>query len=184
MSNTFSTFKEHSDEVTEWLRGEFAVARSGQASLAVLDKVKVDAYGADTALEHIATVSIEDARTIRIAPWDGSLTKHIESALFAANLGLSIAVDNAGVRVIFPELTEETRKQTVKHLKDKYEEARVRIKNIREKTVKEIDQLHKDGEITEDEHFQQKEELQKLMVGVNANLEAMFKKKERDILNI
>jgi len=184
MAYDFSSFKTQTVDVLTWLKHEFTGVRSGQATPALLDKVQVDAYGVKSPIEHVATVSIEDPKTLRIAPWDTGMIKPIESAIAAANLGISTATDNIGVRVIFPDLTEETRKNTVKLLKDRYEEARIRIKHVREKTLNDIQEKEKAGDISEDERFTLKEQLQKLTDDVNNTLEDVFKKKEQEIMNM
>ena len=184
MAYDFSSAKDALEEVGGWLKGEYIAIRSGQATPALLDKVQVDSYGSKSPIGHVATVSIEDPRTLRIAPWDKEMIKEIESAVAAANLGVSVGSDDAGVRVSFPEMTEENRKNTVKLLKDRLEEGRVRIKNAREKAWNEVQQKEKDGEVSEDEKFGAKEELQKLVDAANNELEAIFKKKEEEILTV
>ncbi|MDP3989306.1 MAG: ribosome recycling factor [bacterium] len=184
MAYDFSSFKKESGDVHTWLRQEFVGLRSGVANPALLDKVQVDAYGARTPIEHVASISSEDPRTLRIAPWDSSMIQPIEHAIAAANLGISTATDERGVRVIFPELTEETRKHTVKILKDRYEEARIRVKHIREKTWSDIQEKEKEGEISEDERFALKDQLQKVTDEANSTLEDEFRKKENEIMNV
>ena len=125
---------------------------------------------------------MEDARTLRVVPWDKSLVKGIEKAIGAANLGLSVATDDLGIRVIFPQLTTETREKLVKVLKEKLEEARITARKEREKIWDDIQRQEKEGKMTEDERFRAKEELQKIVDETNKNLEALFEKKEKEVM--
>lgn len=184
MAYDFSSTKAALAEVHTWLKNEFSGIRSGQATPALLDKVQVDSYGSRSPIAHVATVSIEDPRSLRIAPWDKGMIKVIEGAIAAANLGVSTASDDMGVRVIFPELNEETRKNIVKMLKDRFEEARIRVKTAREKTWSAIQQEEKDGVLSEDDKFRLKDELQKMVDTANADLESAFKKKEQEIMTV
>src|SRR3989344_4149221 len=104
MSYDFSLFKKGASGVAEWLSGEFSGIRTGRATATLLDTVLVESYGSKTALKHLANIAVEDARSLRITPWDNSLVKGIETAIATANLGVSTVPDASGVRVIFPEL--------------------------------------------------------------------------------
>jgi ribosome recycling factor len=142
----------------------------------VLDGVSVSSYGSYMPLKNVANISIEDPKTLRIAPWDKSQIKDIEKAIISENLGLSVATDDMGIRVIFPQLTTETRQKLVKVLKEKLEEARITVRRERETVLGEMSLL------TEDEKFRAKEELQKIIDETNANLEAIFEKKEKEVM--
>ena len=109
MAYDFSTLDKNIKETDEWLTREFSGIRTGRATPAILDSVKADVYGTRTALIQIGTVSIEDARTLRVIPWDKSLNKAVEKAITEADLGVSVATDDQGLRVLFPELTAERR---------------------------------------------------------------------------
>jgi len=130
----------------------------------------------------VASISIEDPKTLRIAPWDKSQIKEVEKAIVASNLGLSTAVDDSGVRVIFPQLTTETRQKLIKVLKEKLEEARITVRQERERVWEEVQKLEKEGKLTEDEKFRAKDDLQKIIDETNKNLEAVFTKKEREVI--
>ncbi len=173
--------KKRLTEVTEWLQGEFAAIRTGQASPALLDGVKVESYGAYMPLNQVGSVGTEDARTLRITPWDVSQIAGIERAIQEANLGVSVATDSAGIRVIFPELTVERRAQLQKLAKSKLEDARIRVRSVRDDAMKEIEKKLKDGDISEDDKFSQKEIVQKVVDGVNISLETLFNQKEREL---
>lgn len=180
----FKTFKNSIEEIKEWLRGEFSTVRTGRSNPAVLDRVQVDAYGSRMAIKELATVSIEDARTIRVAPWDTSQIKAIEKAVTDAELGLSVVVDEKGLRLIFPELTGERRDQLVKVVKDKHEDARVRLKNERQKVIDDIEKKERANEIAEDDKFRLKDEVQKMIDAAHTDFERMLAEKEKDIKTV
>ena len=132
-------------------------------------------------INQCASIGIEDARVIRVTPYDKSQAKEIEKAITAANLGVSVAVDDKGVRIFFPELTGEKREAFVKSAKLKLEDARVNIRSIRDETVKDIEAKEKEGGMGEDDKFRFKAEMQKLIDEGNKNLETLFEKKEKEI---
>ncbi len=182
MQYNFTTFKTELKKVEEFLGKEYRELNIGRASPMVLDSISVESYGAWVPLKNVATVSIEDPKTLRIAPWDKSQVKEIEKAINVANLGLSVATDDMGIRVIFPQLTTETRQTLAKVLKEKLEESRITVRREREKISKDIEEKEKLGEMTEDEKFRAKDELQKIIDEVNKNLEASFEKKEKEVM--
>lgn len=184
MSFDISAFVKRSKEVEDWLVKEFSGIRTGQASLALLDSVRVESYGSRMPLQQIASLSVEDARTIRVAPWDQSQSTAIEKALAEADLGLSVVGGSGGVRVIFPELTGERRTQLVKLAKQKYEEARVSLRSARDDVLKEIDQAMKEGNLSEDEKFRTKDSVQKVVDDTNRALEGLFTQKESQITTV
>lgn len=173
--------KKRLNEVREWLQKEYAGIRTGQASPALLDSVKVESYGSLMPVNQVANIASEDARTLRVAPWDSSLISAIERAIQDANLGVSLATDSAGVRVIFPELTVERRAQLQKLAKSKLEDARIRVRAVRDDIMKYIDKREKDGDISEDERFSQKETTQKSVDEANKALEQTFEQKEKEL---
>lgn len=151
--------------------------------MAVLDTIHVEAYGSMMPVNQLANISIEDPRTIRIAPWDSSVTKAIEKAITQSNLGLSAAVDDKGLRLFFPELTGERRSMLVKVAKEKLEEARIALRKERESAWDTIQSQEKDGAISEDDKFRAKDEMQKHIDEGNKVLESLFEKKEQEIMN-
>jgi ribosome recycling factor len=181
MSYNFSNFKTRAGEVADWLSKEYSSIRTGKASPLILDNVFADSYGTKTPIKHIAAITVEDAKTLRVTPWDRANVKAVESAIAAANLGLSTAPDSTGIRVIFPELTSERRQQFIKIIKDKMEDARISLRKEREKAWNEIQDKEKDGEMSEDEKFGGKDELQKLVDEWNGKLEDIAAKKEKEI---
>lgn len=182
MTYDLSNLKDELKKVEEWLPNEYSRIHTGQASPVFLDAVLVESYGSHVQIKNIASISIEDPKTLRISPWDKNQTKDIEKAIGSSNLGLSVSVDNQGLRVSFPPLTAETREQMVKVLKEKLEEARISIRLAREKVWDDIQQKARDGQIPEDNKFKLKDELQKFVDGANKKLETLFEKKEKDLL--
>ena len=166
-------------ESTDWLSREYSRLHTGRASPMYLDGVQVEAYGSFQPLKNVGSVNIEDARTLRIALWDKSVIKDVEKAITDANLGVSVAVDGDGVRVIFPTLTTENRSRLVKVLKDKLEEARISVRKERETAITEL----KAAGLPEDEDFRTKDEIQKRTTEANAKLENIFEVKEQEVMN-
>ena len=181
MTYNFSSFKQSVKDLEEWLKKEFATIRTGRATPAILDGVKVESYGSFMSISQLANLSIEDARSLRITPWDLSQVKAVEKAITTSDLGLSVSVDEKGLRVIFPELTSDRRAGLIKVAKQKMEDARITLRAEREKVVKDVDSLEKTGKISEDEKFRTKAELQKLIDEGGKTLDEMFSKKEHEI---
>jgi len=182
MQYNFSSFKAELKKVEEFLGKEYRELNVGRASPMVLDGVSVESYGSYSPIKNIASISIEDPKTLRVAPWDKNQVKDIEKAIMAANLGLSVATDDVGIRVIFPQLTTETREKLVKVLKEKLEESRIVLRKEREKVIDDMATQEKDGKMTEDDRFRAKDELQKIVDEANGNLETTFEKKEKEVM--
>ena len=182
MAYNFSSFKAKAGDAEKWLAHELSSIRSGMASPALLDGIEVESYGARTPLFHVANIGIEDARTLKVTPWDKLQIKDIEKAIAAANLGISTSPSSDGVRVIFPALTEERRKFFIKVVKEKMEEARVAVRVEREKVWTDIQDKERKGEIPEDDKFRGKDELQKMVDEVNKKLEDIAGRKEKEII--
>ncbi|MEK7641604.1 MAG: ribosome recycling factor [Patescibacteria group bacterium] len=182
MAYDFNPFKKHLASSEEWLKKEFQQIRTGQASPAVLDAVKVEVYGAPMALKEVASVTIEGARTLRISPWDKSQTKEIEKSLTVANLGLAVVVDDQGLRVMFPELTADRRTEIAKMAKDKLEDSKKQVRQHRDGIVKDLQTKEKDGILGKDDAFRAKNDAQKLVDDANKKLEDAYVKKEKEIL--
>lgn len=170
-------------EVVAWLQKEYTGIRTGQAAPALLDNIKVESYGTFMSLQQVGSVSIEDARTLRISMWDNTQVAAAEKAVRDANLGVSVVSDSAGLRVIFPELTSERRVQLLKLAKSKQEDARVSVRAVRDDCMKKVDADKKAGEISEDEAFVKKEKIQKEVDATNTKLDEVYKSKEKEIGN-
>jgi len=183
MTYDFSKLKKNLAGVEDWTKKEFSNIRTSQASPAILDAVKVESYGAFVPISQIASITIEGSRTIRIAPWDHSHAKEIDKAITAANLGVSVAVDDKGLRVNFPELTSERRTEIVKAAKEKLEEAKKQIRGHRDETIKDIKGKEKTGGFGKDDIFRLEKDAQKFVDDTNKKLEAAFTKKEKEILS-
>lgn len=181
MAYSFDTFTKSVAETHDWLAREYSGIRTGRATPMILDSVKVESYGSMMSIKEVGSVGVEDARTLRITPWDPSQVKAIEKGITAANLGLSVVTDERGIRVVFPELTEERREQLTKLAKSKFEDARVTIRQARDEANKAIDALEKAGDMSEDEKFKVKAELQKKVDAANNSLEEAFTKKEEEM---
>src|SRR3990167_5624509 len=181
MDYDFKVFESKIIEAREWLSREYAGLRTGRAMPAILDGIMVSAYGSMMPLKQVANIGIEDARTLRVTAWDASIVKDIERAIAAANLGIGTNADSSGLRVTFPELTAERREQLVKIAKHKLEEARTAVRIARDETWKDIQEKERAGEITEDDKFQLKDELQKKVDAANGELEKAFEKKEAEM---
>lgn len=167
--------------IGEWLQKEYSSIRTGQATPALLDGVKIEQYGTMMPLNQVGSVGVEDARTLRISPWDVQSIAAIERAITEADLGVSVATDSAGLRVIFPELTSERRAQLLKLAKQKLEDARISVRAARDEVMKELEAEEKNGDISEDEKFARKEEIQKQVDTANKKLEEIFDAKEAEI---
>lgn len=167
--------------VVTWVRGEFTSIRTGQASPGFLDNIRVDSYGTKVPINQVGSVGIEDARTLRISPWDSSNISAIERAIMDADLGVGVITDSSGLRVTFPELTGERRASLLKLAGQKLEEARVRVRGAREERMKSLDTKVKSKEVGEDEARREKDKAQKLIDDTNQKLEGIYNEKEKEI---
>ncbi len=182
MAYNFSKFQQKIKETQEWYTKELLGIRTGRASTAFLDPVRVISYGTEMTINSLATISTEDARTLRISPWDNSQTQAIEKAITISNLGVSVVVDGTGLRVIFPELTGERRQQLVKVAKEKLEDAKVALRRERNEVTEDLAAKKKEG-MSEDDVMRAKTEMEKLVQEGTKRLEELFTKKEQEILN-
>ncbi|MEY2664482.1 MAG: hypothetical protein RIT04_290 [Candidatus Parcubacteria bacterium] len=183
MAYDFSKLKKSIGGAEEWLKKEFSGIRTGQASPALLDGVKVESYGAQLPISQVAGVTTEGPRTIRIVPWDVSQMKDIEKAITVANLGVSVGTDDKGLRVNFPELTSERRTVITKLAKEKLEEAKKQIRNHRDDFMKDLQAKEKEGGLGKDDVFRYKGDGQKMVDAANKALDDAFAKKEKEILS-
>lgn len=160
----------------DWLKKEYSGLNTGRAMPALLDSVQVEAYGSRMGIKELATVSIEDPKTLRVVPWDMTVAKAIDSAVRESNLGLSASLDSTGLRLSFPALTSERRTVLTKLAKEKLEEARIKVRNERQKVLNAADDL------SEDEQKRVKNELQKLVDDANEKLEELCERKQKEIM--
>jgi ribosome recycling factor len=172
-------FKQEIKQAQEWLAKEYSQIHTGRAAPALLDGVMVEAYGSFQPLKNVASTNIEDPKTLRVVPWDKGQIKDVEKALYAADLNFSIAVDDAGIRVIIPALTTETRQKLAKIAKERLEDARITIRKARESIL----DAFKEQKLPEDAMRNAKDDVQVLVDAANNDLETLYKKKETEILN-
>jgi ribosome recycling factor len=184
MAYNFSDFKKGLGEVESWLTKEYSGIRTGRATPSILDQVKVSAYGdSPMPINQVASVVTEGARSLRIVPWDLSLNKAIEKAINDSDLGLSVSVDEKGIRVNFPELTSERRQTLVKLAKQKLEEARISMRKERDQVWADIQEKEKEGTVTEDEKFRLKTEMQKIADESSKKLQDLADRKELEVMS-
>lgn len=181
MSYDFSKLKANIKETEEWLARELSGVRTGRATPTLLDGMKPEAYGTRTPLRELANISVEDARTLRVIPWDKSLTKAIEKGITDVDLGVGVSTDDQGLRISFPELTSERRIQLSKIAGDKTEQAKVALRQHRTDALKALEVAEKAGGIGEDEVKRLKGEIQKLIDAGNESLLKVLEKKETEI---
>ena len=178
--------KEYNDKMQksfDFLRDDLASIRAGRANPHVLDKIKVDYYGTPTPIQQVGNVSIPEARIIQIAPWDKTLIKDIEKALMASDLGITPSNDGAVIRLVFPELTEERRKQLTKDIRKKGEDAKVAVRNVRRDGNDALKKL-KGTEVSEDEIEDLNDELQKITDKFIKDIDAAVEEKNKEIMTV
>lgn len=176
---SLDAFTKEAAHAEEWLSREYSQLHTGRAAPALLDSVQVESYGSLAPLKNVASISIEDPKTLRISPWDKGQNKDIERALHMSNLGFSISVDDGGVRVVIPALTTERRTQLVRIAKERLEDARITVRKAREGMLNTL----KDQKLSEDMFRTAKDDLQKRVDEMNRTLEGLFAKKETEIMS-
>ncbi len=181
MAYDFKPFDGRIKEITERLTKELGGVRTVRAAPAILEGIQIESYGTRVPLNNVANIGTEDARTLRIAPWDMSQAKDIEKAITVANLGVSVGMDERGVRVFFPELTGERRAALVKLAKERVEEVRIALRAARDEVWSDIQKLEKDGLMPEDDKFRAKEEMQKRVDAANKSFDEALERKEKEI---
>ncbi len=178
MSFNYTNFDNGLKEVAEWLSREYSHVHTGRAAPMYLDGIMVEAYGSMQPIKNVGSVNVEDARTLRVVLWDKTVIKEVEKAITNSNLGLSVAADSEGMRVIFPVLTTENRTRLVKTLKEKYEDARISLRKERENALDEL----KTAELPEDDEKRTRDEIQKRTDASNAKLLSIFESKEKEVM--
>ncbi len=168
----------------DFFKKDIAVIRTGRANPSILDGIFVEAYGAKTALIGLASIAVPEARSIVITPWDKSITKDIEKAIIAADLGINPVNEGDKIRLVVPQLTEENRKDLVKKLNEKLETARISLRQIRDQIKDSIEQAFKDKAISEDDKFRFIKELDEEIAKQNDALKSAKDKKEEEIMTI
>ncbi len=181
MRYSFATLTKELDQVREWFSAELVAIHTGQATPAFLDQVTVEVYGVRTPLTQVATISTEGAKVLRVVPWDAANVKKIEKAITDADLGVSVGADERGVRVVFPDLTGERREALKKKVKEKLEEARVRVRRARDDAWSDIQKKQREGEMSEDEKYRAKEEMEKIVREAGEALQEAAARKEKEL---
>jgi len=184
MGAELGQFKEKMEKSAESLAGEYTTIRAGRANPHILDKITVDYYGQPTTLQAVANISVSEARTLVIQPWEASLIKDIEKAILVSGLGLTPNNDGKAIRLTFPELTEERRKELVKDVKKKGEGAKVAIRNVRRDANDMVKKQQKAGDISEDELKDVEDEIQKLTDKFVAKIDKMIEEKSNEIMTV
>jgi len=175
---------EKMNQTIEVFKKELASFRTGRASLGILDGIKVDYYGTLTPLNQVATLGIPDPRVITIQPWEQKMIGEIERAIMKSDLGLTPVNDGKTIKLSIPPLTEERRKQLVKVVRKKAEEARVAIRNIRRDIIEEIKKGEKDKKFSEDESRRMQEEIQKITNSFIEKIDQILQQKEKEIMEV
>ncbi len=179
-----SFLEEKMDKTINVLKENFAEVRAGRANPAILNKVKVDYYGTPTPINQVAGISVPEARLIVIQPWDVSLLKEIEKEILKAEIGINPNNDGKVIRLAFPELTEERRKELVKDIKKMAEDSKVSIRSIRREGLDEAKKLKNDNQMTEDELKGAEDSIQKLTDKKVAEIDKLLEDKEKEIMSV
>lgn len=177
-------YEEKMTKTVENLEGEYATIRAGRANPNILNKIKVEYYGVPTPMQQLANITVPEARTLMIAPWEPSLVKAIEKAILNSDLGLTPNNDGKNIILNFPELTEERRKEIVKDIKKKGESAKVAIRNIRRDANDAIKKMEKAGDISEDELKTNEDKIQKMTDRYVGLIDKAIEKKSTEILTV
>jgi len=184
MEKVFENTKNRMEKTLDALDREYSAIRAGRANPNVLNNIVVDYYGTPTPINQMAAVSVPEPRLLTIQPWDASTIKEIEKAINTSEIGINPQNDGKVIRLAFPQLTEEHRKNLVKDVSKKAEEAKVAIRNIRRDAMDDIKKLKKDNAITEDDQKDGEKELQKITDSYIKQIDDMGDKKEKEILSI
>ena len=184
MNVDFKEFGRKMDKTLDVLADNFGAVRAGRANPKVLDRITVEYYGQETALNGVATISSPDARTLVIQPWDGSLLKEIQKAILMSDLGINPQNDGRVIRLTFPQLTEERRKELTKQVKKYAEDAKVAMRNIRRDGMDYVKNLKKNNEITEDDQKKPEKDLQDLLDKYIKRVDEDLAAKEKELMAI
>ena len=184
MNVDFKDFARRMDKALEHLEEEFDAVRAGRANPKVLDRITVEYYGSETPLNGVATISSPDARTLVVQPWDTKLLKDIQKAIQVSELGINPQNDGRVIRLVFPQLTEERRKELAKQVKKMAEDAKVAMRNIRRDGMDYVKKLKKNSEITEDDQKKAEKDLQDLLDKNIKRVDASLAAKEKELMSL
>ncbi len=184
MNTDYTEFTDKMRKTVEVLNWQFSSVRAGRANAAVLDKIEVDYYGVPTPIKQIASISVPDPRSLAIQPWDASVLKSIEKAIQSSDLGINPQNDGRIIRLVFPQLTEERRKELAKQVRRYGEDAKVAIRNIRRDAMEKFKKQEKASEITEDDLKDAERDLQEYTDDYIKNIDIITGKKEKELFEI
>ena len=184
MSVDFKEYSRKMDRTLDHLEEDFDAVRAGRANAKVLDRITVEYYGSETPLNGVASISSPDARTLIIQPWDGKLLKDIQKAIQTSDLGINPQNDGRVIRLVFPQLTEERRRDLTKQVKKYAEEAKVAMRNIRRDGMDYVKKLKKNSEITEDDQKKAEKDLQDMLDKYIKKVDAALAAKEKELMAI
>ena len=177
-------FEDKMQKSLDSMANDFMTIRAGRANPHVLDKVKVDYYGVATPVAQVGNVSVPEARTLMIQPWEPNLLKEIEKAILVSDIGITPTNDGTSIRLVFPELTEERRKELVKDIKKKGEAAKVAVRNVRRDANDTLKKMEKSTDITEDERKEGEEKIQKMTDKYVAKIDKSVENKSKEIMTV
>ncbi|MEY8390686.1 ribosome recycling factor [Lachnospiraceae bacterium] len=184
MDERLQQYNDKMQKTHDNLLGEFGSIRAGRANPHVLDRLKVDYYGTPTGLQQVANISVPEPRMILIQPWEASMVREIEKAILTSDLGINPTNDGKVIRLVFPELTEERRKELAKEVKKKGENAKVAVRNIRRDANDNLKKMGKSNDVSEDEIKQLEDEVQKLTDKFIATIDKAVEEKTKEILTV
>ncbi len=182
LDDIYQDTRESMDKTIASLKSELSRVRTGRANLSLLDGIRVDYYGTLTPLNQMASLSVPESRLITIQPWDATVIKDIEKAILKSDLGLTPSNDGKLIRIAIPPLTEERRKQLAKSVHKTCEEHKIAIRNLRRDANEMLKSLKKDGDISEDDAFKGQDQVQKITDEFIAQIDSIYKDKEKEIL--
>lgn len=184
MDQRLTVYEDKMQKCLDYLVAEFAAVRAGRANPNVLNKIRVDYYGTPTPIQQVANVSVPEPRMIQIAPWDKTMIKAIEKAIMTSELGINPNNDGVVIRLIFPEVTEERRKELAKDIKKKGEEQKVAVRNVRRDGIDAMKKIEKAGEVTEDDLKSLEDQLQKLTDKYVKEIDKAVEDKTKEIMTV
>ena len=184
INEILDSYKVDNEKVANHIKSELASVRAGRANPHILDKIVVDYYGSPTPINQMANISVPEARMIVISVWDQSQLKNISKAIVAADLGIMPSDDGRVIRLVFPMLTEEKRRELVKQVKKICEDGKVALRNNRRDTLDLFKQMKKDSEISEDDYADLEDEVQKIIDGACRLMDELASKKEKEVMEI
>lgn len=184
LKQVYDYLKEKNEKILNYLKDEYSVVRAGRANPKILDRVMVDYYGSKTPLNQMANITVPEPRVLLVNVWDVSALKDVVKAIQEADLGINPADDGKNIRLVFPVLTEDRRKELVKSIKKTAEEAKISARNERKDVLDIVKNMKKDNKITEDDVKTAEKEIQKLVDSINLSIDKTMQDKEKEIMEV